>query len=114
MPKGGNRGSRTAPDKSFSQKQKKKQLQEKREKKRGAATARHGPDSDDDVASAAVGGDYKAHMTTSLGKSGNVNQFSTVFVKESADAVAERKKTSMDPIDTSRRAKGLFAVVPNR
>lgn len=97
----------------LSQKQKQQQLKDKREKKRGAAGS-----SDEEHATPAIDPDsvdaVRARMTTSLGKSGHVNQFSTVFVKETSEAVAERKNHSDEPVDTSRRAKGLFAIIPNR
>ena len=99
-------------DKGHSQKAKKKQMQEKREKKRAAegAARADAPDSPDEDGVE----DVRARMTTSLGKSGHVNAFSTVFVKETAEAVELRRNTSDEPIDMSRRSKGLFALAPNR
>jgi hypothetical protein len=109
MPRGAGRGG--GSHKPQSTKAKKKQLQEKRDRKRGTI---EGSDSDtgDAVGSGVHDASIRDRMTTSLGKSGHVNQFSTVFVKESDEAVAARKNTSDEPIDLSRRSKGLFALKP--
>ncbi len=63
--------------------------QDKRERKRSAQApeALWGPTA---VPHEETVDDVRARMTTSLGKSGHVNAFSTVFVKETLDAVAAR------------------------
>ena len=48
-------------------------------------------------------------LTSSLGKSGKRNRFSTVFAKESAAAVAARRLDAAEPLDTSRRGAALVA-----
>ncbi len=91
---------------------------DKRAQKRDArASSAHAEDMWGSAAVPATAADsietVRSRMTTSLGKSGHVNEFSTVFVKETVEAVAERKKGCDNPIDMSRRVKGLFAAMPH-
>jgi hypothetical protein len=109
MPRGGARSG--GSHKQLSQKVKKKQLQEKRDRKRGTAKGSDGSSGEEDFPCIDDVG-IRARMSMSLGKSGHINQFSTVFVKETDEAVAARKNNSDEPIDVARRAKGLFALKP--
>ena len=99
--------------KPFSQKAKKQQLMDKRQRKREVA---------EKVAAAATGAvqapprdeDFRASLFTSLGKSGAVNQLSTVFVKERKEDVMVRKLTSDIPLDVTKRGQPLHALVMPR
>ncbi len=58
--------------------------------------------------------DFRASLTTSLGKSGAVNTLSTVFAKERKEDVLARKLASDRPLDMAKRGTGLHAMVMPR
>ncbi len=95
--------------KPFSQKQKKQQLLDKRQRKRDSAehSARPAPVTTGEE-------NFRDSLFTSLGKSGAVNQLSTVFVKERKEDVMVRKLTSDIPLDMSKRGQPLHALVMPR
>ena len=86
--------------KPFSGKAKKAQLQETRSKKRGAVDTTGG--SDDAVEGGESGAPPSSIipsclLTVSLGKSGSLNRYSTVFAREENDTVLARRIASAEP-----------------
>jgi ribosome biogenesis GTPase A len=93
--------------KPFSGKQKKSQLAERREQ-------RHKSEKEPiEVVGADEEGVVPAELlTTSLGKSGKTNRFSTVFAKERDDIVWKRKVAADLPLRLGERGKPLIAKLP--
>lgn len=94
--------------KPFSGKQKKAQLQEKRQRKRDGEE-----DSTGAVTLGGAGGVPEgAALVESLGKGGEKNRWSTVFVREN-DADVEARRIAADaPLDTSLRGRPIRAELP--